>query len=240
MKRFFFIILVISKILFSQKNDALDTAKEYYQTENYTGTIKTLENALPELNETEKMEAHKYLGYSYAKINDKILAKEHFKALLKLNPKFKLNKEDADSTVIKILNDVKKEIAQESAMCSCFIPGAGQLIKGDEKKGKLIMLGASLSLVSSIYFWAETENKKNDYLKLGPDSIEYMDDYYNIYNRWYHISLLSSSVFTGFYLYSILDALHIDKEVDIANEGSRSLNFIPEMHSVKIEYRIKF
>uniref|UniRef100_A0A7V0Z5P5 Tetratricopeptide repeat protein n=1 Tax=candidate division WOR-3 bacterium TaxID=2052148 RepID=A0A7V0Z5P5_UNCW3 len=240
MRRLFFIILVISKILLSQKNDAIDTARDCYQKENYTGTIMTLENALPEFNETEKIEALKYLGCSYAKINDKISAKEHFKSLLKLNPKFKLNKEDADSSVIKILNDAKKEIAQESAMCSCFIPGAGQLLKGDEKKSKLIMLGASLSLVSSIYFWIETENKKNDYLKLGPDSIKYIDDYYNIYNRWFHISLLSSSVFAGFYFYSILDALHINKEVDIANEGGGSLNFIPEMHSVKIEYKIKF
>ncbi|MEO0123485.1 MAG: hypothetical protein ABIL69_05710 [candidate division WOR-3 bacterium] len=246
MSRVFCAVFLILGMLFSQKNDTekvdnyIDTAKDCYQKENYVGTIKTLEVVLPNLSKIEKLDAHKYLALSYAKINDKISAKEHFKILLKLNPKFKLNKDDADSSVIAIINDAKKEIAQESAMCSCFIPGTGQLIKGEDKKGKLIMLGASLSLASSIYLWMETENKKNEYLELGPDSVEYMDEFYNTYNRSYHIFLLSSSVFAGFYLYSILDALFADLKVDISNDGSNSIYFVPEQKSIKIEYKIKF
>ncbi len=81
-----------------------------------------LENILPQIDKSNETEVHKFLGFSYAMMNDKISARVHFKILLKLNPTFAMKAQDADSSIIAILNDAKKEIAHESALCSCFIP----------------------------------------------------------------------------------------------------------------------
>ncbi len=226
--------------LIDENKNLIDQAKGYYQEKEYRIVIQTLGNILPQLDKTSKIDAHKYLGFSYVRMNDKISAKEHFKILLKLNPDFTLDPADADSSIIAMLNAVKKEIAQESAICSCFIPGSGQLLKGEEKKGKLLMLGTSLSLVSSTLAWVETYNRQIHYLGLGPDSVEYMDKYYNDYNKFFKISIASTSVFAGIYIYCILDALFANTEIKVLDNRTKSLYFTPEPKSTKIGYKITF
>ncbi len=240
------LFLLLFNILQAQHQDMIDEnkspieqAKDFYQEKEYTTVIKTLENSLPQLDRADKIAAHKYLGFSYAKINDRVSAKEHFKILLKLNPNFTIDAKDMDSVIIKILNDAKKEIAQESAVCSCFIPGTGQLIKGEERKGKLIMLCTGLSVASSVLLWLETESKQRDYLSLGPDSVEYMDRYYNNYNKSFRISVFSSAISAGIYIYSILDALFGNTKVKITQDPG-SFYLSPGNESIKVEYRIDF
>ncbi len=244
MKHRFSIILVIFGILKAQVstseeiNNLLNQAVLHYQQGEWAKTIMILEDALPRFDNEDRIDAHKYLGMSYARLNDNISSKEHFKTLLKLNPKFTLKSEDADLSIIGIINEAKKEIAYESAFCSCFIPGIGQMIKGEDKKGKLIMLGSGLSLASSVLLWLETEDRHNDYLSLGPDSIQYMDEYYNNYNKYYRISLCSSGVFLGIYLFGILDAMLGNTRIVISDRHSLYIN--PDLMSLKFGYQIKF
>ncbi|MEO0137666.1 MAG: hypothetical protein ABIL39_10605 [candidate division WOR-3 bacterium] len=247
MRKFFIILTVFiyyiaygqSNILIEENANLIDQAKNYYQNKEYTIVIKTLESILPQIDELNKIEAHKYLGFSYAKINDRISAKEHLKTLLKLNPQFSFKAQEVDSSIIEILNEAKREIAHEAAMCSCFIPGVGQVLKGEERKGKLLMLGSSLSFVSTVILWLETENRQQRYLGLGPDSVEYMDEYYSEYNKWFRISVSSSAIFIGFYLFSIWDAYFSNTQVKIVNETGSS-NFIRGNDLIKIGHEFSF
>lgn len=229
-----------SKDLFDENRNLIDEAKNYYQKKEYVNVIKMLENILPQIDKSNETEVHKFLGFSYAMMNDKISARVHFKILLKLNPTFALKAQDAEPSIIEILNEVKKEIAHESALCSCFIPGIGQLLKGEEQKGKLLMLGASVSFVSTVLFWLETANKQQKYLSLGPDRIEYMDEYYNEYNKWFRISISSSSVFIGFYLFSIWDAYFTNTSIKVINDDINSSGFILKDDLIKIGYKFRF
>ncbi|MCX7995757.1 MAG: tetratricopeptide repeat protein [candidate division WOR-3 bacterium] len=233
-----------SSDIIDENKDLLDKAKTSYEQKEYADVIKTLENILPQIDKSNMVEVHKYLGFSYARLNDKISAREHFKTLLKLNPHFTLNAQDADSSIIIIINEAKKEIAQESGMCSCFIPGAGQLIKGEDKKGKLIMLGSSLSLISSVLLWIETMNKQQNYLGIGPDSVEYMDEYYSEYNKWFRISVFGSTLFAGIYFYSIFDAIFANTTVKVESNNTNNTNslhnIIPENISAKVGFKFRF
>uniref|UniRef100_A0A7V3VTS5 PKD domain-containing protein n=1 Tax=candidate division WOR-3 bacterium TaxID=2052148 RepID=A0A7V3VTS5_UNCW3 len=67
------------------------------------------------------------------------------------------------------------------------------MLKGEDKKGKLIMLGSGFSFVASALLWLERDELHNSYLSLGPDSTEYMDKYYNSYNKYYKLSTSSST-----------------------------------------------
>jgi|UniRef100_A0A7V3VUL2 tetratricopeptide (TPR) repeat protein len=111
----FILGLLRAQELAREDRDLLKWAVAYYQRGEWNEAIKIIEDALPNLEIEERFEAHKYLGMSYARLNNNISAKEHFKILLKLNPKFALNSVDADPLRVKLLNDAKKEIAYESA-----------------------------------------------------------------------------------------------------------------------------
>ncbi len=102
------------------------------------------------------------------------------------------------------------------------------------------MLGASVSFVSMVLFWLETANKQQKYLSLGPDRIEYMDECYNEYNKLFHISISSSSVFIGFYLFSIWDAYFTNTSIKVINDDINSSGFILKDDLIKIGYKFRF
>ncbi|MEO0215818.1 MAG: hypothetical protein ABIL14_02240 [candidate division WOR-3 bacterium] len=222
MKRIFSVVFTALILLRAQNGgdgeSLLNQAQQDYEKGEYTKVISTLEGELNQFKGDDRVVAHKYLGLSYLALGDNASAKDHFKLLLKMNPKFLF-----DTTIIKgpgivkAINEARKEIAREAAFCSCFIPGSGQMIKGEDMKGRIIMLGSGISLAGALYLWTITNNKHEQYLSLGPDDQERMDEYYDVYNRWYHRALLGSTLFIGIYLYNFIDAMFANTEVRIAS-----------------------
>ena len=149
----------------------------------------------------------------YVPIGDKESSKDHFKRVFRICPKYSPNPDTMLPEVIEILRRAKAERAHEAAMCSCFIPGMGQMIKGDDTKGRIILVAGTATFATTLASWIITLDKRYDYLALGPSETEKMDNAYNTYNTWQRTSIVSSVLFLGIYFYSIYDAMFTNTSI---------------------------
>lgn len=206
----------------------------YYAGGEYRAVINSLEYTLPQLNESAKPEAHKYLALSYAALGNIPTAREHFRTALSLNAKMILDTAMVSPDIMELVWQVKKDISREGAMCSCFIPGWGQMAKGETRKGCIVLGGSVATVVTSVLLWFIAEDRHDDYLALGYDDQARMDSYYHAYDRWYKAALLSSTVFAGIYVYGFYDALSVNK-TSITDQFDDI-----KSKRVRIGYKIKF
>ena len=225
--------LLICCILFApcfaedESKDSLDfallNAMEYYYRGNYNYAIKELQHALDTFKGGNRLPAHKFLGFCYIAVGHNLIAKEHFKKVLSINSKFKIDSLAVSPEIYRTFVEAKQERSREGAMCSCFIPGWGQFMKGEELKGKMILTAAALTAGASLYSWYITDQKRTDYHTLGLEDREKMDDAYNTYNRWHKTSLTCTALFFSVYLYSIIDALFLKPTMNINNDESNNI-----------------
>ncbi len=234
----FFINFIIVQYTDSIPDDLLKRVNIEYEKRNYVQVIEMLEDTIEHFDRRQKSTAYLYIGLGYSVLGFSGLATESFKKLLKINPAFKLDPAMAAPLVVYQFNAAKKEIASESAVCSCFIPGTGQMLKGEDRKGKIIMSGAAASFVFSVYSWTITDDKHNQYLSLGPGDTTKMDEYYNVYNRWYKISVTSSCVFGLIYIYSFLDAMMLNNKIGLTTDSKYRFWF--DGNYFRLGYTIKF
>jgi len=219
----------------------LSAAKSYYTIGDYTKAIKELKKIEKQSKGGEKIEVYEYLALCYTAVGDRETALDYFKKLLHIEPKYELNPITTSPEILELFENAKKERASESAMCSCFIPGFGQFMEGNEEKGKIIMAAAGLFLSTSIISWLITDNKGNYYNSLGPDDIDEIKDAYQDYDRWYKISLVNSSIFLSIYIYSIIDALSLKKEKKTIPQDKNTGLFIETtVNSFQVGYRMEF
>jgi tetratricopeptide (TPR) repeat protein len=190
---------------------SLETAIKYYQNEKYYKSINELRKILSDAKNDSIVTAHTYLAFNYTAIGDKADAIKHFKKALSLNPKLDLNLYVTTPRIRGTFDEARKERARESACCSCFFPGIGQIMKGDDGKGKAIIAASAFTLVGTALSWLVMENKHNYYLSLGPDDVGYMDQAYNDYDRWHKITIFGAATFLGVYVYSFVDAILVGK-----------------------------
>lgn len=213
-------------------------AIDYYETRAYTKSIKALDSILHECETIYKLEVNKYLAFNYIAIGDEATAIAHFKRVLSLKPAFELTEEITSPDIHRVFEDAKKELAHESGGCSCFIPGFGQFMKGEDNKGRAIIAASGLTLTAAIVTYAIADSKHNHYLSLGPEDIDDMDRAYDDYNRWRKSSIITATAFVGIYVYSIFDAI-LSRKPNNANHNKKSgLNIDADGQSVEISYRI--
>jgi tetratricopeptide (TPR) repeat protein len=241
------ITIIIFSFSFTQEfsNDTLlktlEKAKNYYNNGEYMNVIKELEDALAHYKNGDRVKVLKYLAFSYVSIGDNPTGQELFKKIFSIEPKFELNPSAVPGEIFSIYMRAKKERAREAAMCSCFIPGSGQMMLGKDMKGKVIMVASGITFLSSTILWLTTEQKCKDYLAFGPDDIDKMNQAYDEYNRWYKISLLSSAAFIGISIYSICDALFTDSGNKSAmNNSNKGFYCMPYKEHIQIGYYINF
>ncbi|UCF71081.1 MAG: hypothetical protein JSW49_02055 [candidate division WOR-3 bacterium] len=207
------VIALLSHLCLAQATDVhspLDTlqiAKAHYASGAYSRSVTMLETALPYLSGNQLIEAHVFLAFDYVAIGDDASAIEHFKNALTKDPNLQLDGYAPTPDILTVFEDARKEKAYESAGCSCFIPGIGQIFKGDKSKGRVIIAASVLTLAGTLVSWSIADSKHTAYLSLGPDNLDQMDDVYNDYNRWRKITILSGAAFVGIYVYSIFDAM---------------------------------
>ena len=219
--------------------DALEIAIDYYETRAYTKSIKALDSILHECDEISKFEVNKYLAFNYVAIGDEATAMTHFKKVLSLFPEFELTEDITSPDIHRVFEDARRELAHESGGCSCFIPGIGQFMKGEDNKGRAIIAASGFTLTTAIISWAIADGKHNYYLSLGPEDIDDIESAYNDYNRWRKTSIISASAFVGIYIYSIFDAILSRKQNhDNGKNDNTGFKIDSNVESIKISYKI--
>ena len=217
----------------------LEAAIEYYETNAYAKSIKVLDSILNECERYLKIEVNKYLAFNYVAIGDEAAAIKHFKKALSLNPELELDETAVSSEIIRVFEAARKELAHESGGCSCFIPGIGQFMKGEDNKGRAIIAASGLTLTAALITWAVSDSKHNHYLSLGPEDIAEMESAYNDYNRWRKVSLVAATAFVGIYIYGIFDAILSKKQTNNSGvENHTGFNIDSDGESFSISYKI--
>ncbi|MEO0185077.1 MAG: tetratricopeptide repeat protein [candidate division WOR-3 bacterium] len=216
----------------------LEKAKLFYNNGEYENAIKQLEDALQylkQLNQSEQVEAYKYLAFSYVAFGDKERAKEQFKKALLLDPKLELDPATVSPKIIKVFEEAKAEMAtvtpkpppvqppptkptkpvvqpaEVSAtgalMRSCCLPGWGQMYKGESSKGKKLMIATAVLLPTAVISTTIQEKKHQKYLDIEPGNEDEMDQAYREYKLWYNITAFSWLTFAGLYFYNLYDVI---------------------------------
>jgi tetratricopeptide (TPR) repeat protein len=179
--------------------------KEHYDQGEYYIAIGILESTLANAPRGSLDEYYTYLALCYAQNGIKFKAQEHFKHALRNNADLRLPP-NTPANIAALFNETKRELSSEAAMCSCIMPGMGQMLKGETSKAKRMMLAFGLSAFAAGASWVITLNKHSAYLELGPADIGRLESAYNSYNTWYHTSLALTAVLACVYIYNMFDA----------------------------------
>jgi tetratricopeptide (TPR) repeat protein len=241
------LLLMLSSLYFcsSQINQdepcdsVLSMGIDDYESGAYTKSIKALNSILNYCDKNSKIEVNKYLAFNYISIGDEVMAVQHFKKALSLDPDLQLDDITASSEINRVFEAAKRELAHESGGCSCFIPGIGQFMKGEDNKGRAIIAASGLTLTTAVITWAVADSKHNHYLSLGPEDIDDIDDAYNDYNRWRKTSIIAATTFVGIYVYSIFDAILSRKPPNNSHKKENAgLKIDSNGESISVSYRI--
>jgi len=191
----------------SSYGEVLASAREHYENGAYAQAVTQLETILPYLEGRAALDAQILLAFNYVAIGDEMSAIEHFKGALIQDPELTLDEYETTPEIMAVFNEAVQEQAYEYAGCSCFIPGIGQILKGDYKKGRVIIASSVITLAGTMISWSIADGKRSNYLSIGPDDLDQIAEAYDDYNRWRKITILSASAFLGIYVYSIVDAM---------------------------------
>ncbi|MGQ9464832.1 MAG: tetratricopeptide repeat protein [bacterium] len=243
-KRFFlFFCMIVVGFGFSQQVSGdslvkmLEMAKLFYNNGEYENAIKQLEDALQylkQLNQSEQVEAYKYLAFSYVAFGDKEKAKDQFKKALLLEPKLELDPATVSPKIIKVFEEAKAEMGAVitkppttqppakpvkpvvqpvkvstggALVRSCCLPGWGQMYKGQSTKGRNLMIATAILLPTELISTSIQDVKHQKYLDIEPGNEVEMDRAYKEYRLWYNIAAVSWFSYIGLYLYNIYDVL---------------------------------
>ncbi|UCD06523.1 MAG: hypothetical protein JSV98_04645 [candidate division WOR-3 bacterium] len=213
-KRYFLLFLAcLTRLPYGQTSEhdgqelVLASAREHYENGAYARAITQLETIFPYLEGESIIDAHILLAFNYVAIGDEASAVAHFKGALTQNPELNLDEYDTTPEIRAVFKEAAQEQAYEFAGCSCFIPGIGQILKGDYTKGRVIIAASAVTLAGSLVSLSIADGKRTTYLSLGPDDLDRIEEAYDDYNRWRKITILSATAFLGVYVYSIVDAM---------------------------------
>lgn len=245
MKEMFCILLVFTGVNYcsaqAAKNESeeniLKGAIDDYERGAYTKSLQKLENIIHVHDRDLQVYVHTFMALNYVAIGDKFTAIEQFKKALSIDPGLKLDPVIVAPEIAYVLDEAKSEKAYESAGCSCFIPGIGQFMKGEENKGRAIIAVSGLTLTGAIITSAVADSKHYHYLSLGAEDVEDMDQAYNDYNRWRKASIITATAFVGIYIYNILDAILSRKSPNTLG-AKKGFNIRSNGESTSIDYTI--
>jgi tetratricopeptide (TPR) repeat protein len=245
----FYILFVVEIACFSfsyaghsecQEN-RVEIAKELYEQGMYLKSMKVLKDLLLTKKDGITVEAHIYLAFNYIAIGDKSKAVEQFKRALDIEPMLLLDAYKITPEIKTTFEEAKKERRFEFACCSCFIPGFGQMMKGEVTKGRVFIAASAITLAGTLISWAITASKRNHYLSLGFNETGEIARAYEDYDRWHKITIVSGATFLCIYIYGAIDAALAKASADdrrTANQGGIYLK--PQRESISIGYSAKF
>ncbi len=138
------------------------------------------------------------------------------------------------SKVNQIENGIKT-----SVLLSLVYPGAGHLYDGQKVKGWTLTALTTITLASSIYFFIDSNKKKNTYLdEKNPAKF---DSRYSDYNKSYKYKNYSLVAFGVVWLYSQLDLLFFSESQKIRNVISEKSSIgINPINGFHLNFKLNF
>ncbi len=269
------IILLLSSVMlgmaFSQvvTRDSLEVmlgkAKDHYYNGEYQSAITQLENALrylKQLKQTDQVEAHKYLGFSYVAFGDRVKAKEQFKQALMLDPELELDPATVSPKIIKVFEEARAEMAVapvappvepvtrvskeevsgfDATIRSCCVGGWGQMYRGETSKGRKMMIAWGITGGATLVTWVIAGNKENAYRDLRSIRPEDHDEAYEQYKLWLNIAAANTLVFLGVHAYNLFDVV-FHKPKTRTSLLERESGFMCEANPERVEigYKLTF
>jgi hypothetical protein len=120
--------------------------------------------------------------------------------------------------------DSLQKSARNEMVLSLILPGSGQIRRGEQTRGWLLLSGNTILLGLSIYYIIETNRLNTQYLNtINPDEIPTAYDRYNQAFKRRNIALAG---FAFFWLYTQIDFLYTS--APLARERSPALSWRPQ------------
>jgi len=108
---------------------------------------------------------------------------------------------------LSLINEYKKSITtyREAVWKNLVFPGWGQLVLNQKSKGIIFAASFTVALISSVYFYFDTNSKEKAYLsETDPEKIKTK---YSAYNNSYRLRNISFASLAAIYFYSQFDIL---------------------------------
>jgi hypothetical protein len=189
----------------------------------------------PNVADSARVVAEKWIGFSLVAQGKSFLARDHFVALLRLNPQFELDPILTSPKILAVFNEAKTlqtvhaKLVRDTVITrslrqslnvsfrTIIFPGWEQLHTNRATTGYLFLGGGIGTLGAGIVFDALRSSARSKYLSASsPQTIE---SEYSRYDKYYKSEIYAFSAFVIVYLASEIDVFD--------NADSYSLSFRP-------------
>ncbi len=226
------IILIITSFAHAQDEETLllEEIRNAYNQLNYTEASIKANSALDHYERftpAQLTEIHKILALIYYSQNNTVEARKHFESALDLTPDLELDPLFISPKILNFFDQIKKERGQKlkqssnastevryvlvedrrpsAALRSMILPGWGQLYKGDNTKGKVLIALWSAGLIGSVATHLARQNAEDKYLsETDPEKIQSRFNTFNTFHKIRNNLILFSA---GVWIYSYIDAI---------------------------------
>jgi hypothetical protein len=114
--------------------------------------------------------------------------------------------------------DSIKQASQKRMALSVFVPGSGQIMRGEKTKGWLLLGGNIALLGGFLYFNFEANRLEDEYLKASnPEDITAT---YDDYNQAYQNRNIALTGFLLLWLYTQIDFVYLSQPINSQNQIS--------------------
>ncbi len=187
----------------------------------------------PNVSDSLRSVAEKWIAFSLVAQGKSSLAKDHFVALLKLNPQFDLDPILTSPKILAVFDEVKAHFSDRVkpevdtvaapplrqsmgvSFRTIIFPGWEQLHTNRATAGYLFLGGGIATLGAGIAFDALRSSARSEYLSATTPPL--IAAKYSTYNKYYKAEAYAFSAFAVVYLISEIDVL--------GNANSASLSF---------------
>lgn len=215
--------------------DRLKSKFENFEYENVIKITDSLLKSDSKLSKNDSIQIFYYRSISAFHLWDINSSEDNFKILLSLDKNFILDSTEVSPKIVNFFNQIKKKELEKSIQKienktetnqissiqefyqknfsnykgaiwrNLIFPGWGNLFLKENTKGYILTLSFTLSFISSVYFYFDTNSKEKEYLaEVIPEKIS---EKYNAYNSSYKLRNFSLISLGLIYLYSQFDLL---------------------------------
>lgn len=248
LKSAFLLLLLVSVLSGQEQSDTalLREIERAYNELNFTEAEIKAETALENYERfkgDELTQIHKILGLIYFSQNRQAEARTQFENALSLSPDLELDSLMVSPKIMEFFNQVKTDFTEArqntdapsqvryvlvsdprpaAAMRSMVLPGWGQLYKGEQRKGIVLLSMWTVGIVGSVVTHIARNDARDDYLAAtNPAQIESRFDRFDTLHKLRNNLLLFSA---GVWLFSYFDAI---LKHDSSQSGERPFSVSP-------------
>ncbi len=169
---------------------------------------------------TTRIEVLRLKGIAHYNLNQMDAALRDFSDILKLNPGYRMNPIENSPKIVAVFNTLRDRFKQPPrqiirydtvrvkqrvslSLTGLLLPGYGQLQRGEQTRGWLMLAGSMTSLGVGIYSAIDCADKEKRYLNETDKKL--IADKYEAYNRSYQLRNAALGVFAVFWAWAQYD-----------------------------------